>query len=346
MAIPTARYPDERMYLDITPCLTLLGQLFVKWDSYWYLNIVEYGYQLTGPNVALSNLAFAPLYPLAMYVTTQLGMEAWVGGVLVSLVCYLWLLYYLFQLGCTMSSPKLGVLLMVFVSAFPSAWVLHMVYSDGMFCLVLAAFLTHYLRGEYVRAGLWGFFLPLVRIAGLALLPAIAADLACRYWKDKRLSRSWISLLLAILGLCSLGVFYTVVAGDPLAFAAGGKTWFEPLGVGGHQFPLLTNFVRFISTSPDTAMALLFFIIYVCSCGAMLKKERNICSWFGLFYMLMLFKTPLPSAQMRYLLPLFAVHAYLIGRLLDSKLLKVGIVVLILTQLVLTHMNLAWRIII
>ena len=93
-------------------------------------------------------------------------------------------------------------------------------------------------------------------------------------------------------------------------------------------------------------MALLFFIIYICSCGALLKKERNICSWFGLFYMLMLFKTPLPSAQMRYLLPLFAVHAYLIGRLLDSKLLKVGIAVLILTQLALTHLNLAWRIII
>ena len=78
----------------------------------------------------------------------------------------------------------------------------------------------------------------------------------------------------------------------------------------------------------------------------LLKKDQNICAWFALFYMAMLLKTPLVNAQMRYLLPLLPVHAYLLMRLMNDKLLTVVVVVLIVAQIVLTHLELDWRIII
>ncbi len=224
--------------------VSLPGQLFVKWDSYWYLNIAAYGYQLPREDQPQSNLAFAPLYPALLYVTTLAGIDAWHGGVLISLICHLLLLYYLYQLGCALRSARLGCLLMIFVSAFPSAWVLQMVYTESMFGLFLAAFFTHYLRGQYVRAGLFALLLPLVRVAGVAVVPAVIADVGYRWLKQRRLDRGWVTLLPAGVGVALLGLIYFEVAGSPLAFSEAPRAWFGPGGVQGQFLPLLAAFLR------------------------------------------------------------------------------------------------------
>ena len=88
-ASPTPPHPNGAHYINMTPNLTLGGQLLVKWDSYWYLNIVSNGYEAQAEGTGSSNLAFAPLYPACIYVLTRIGIEAWIGGVLISLACYL-----------------------------------------------------------------------------------------------------------------------------------------------------------------------------------------------------------------------------------------------------------------
>ena len=344
-ASPTPPHEDRHCYHYMTPQLDLAGQLFVKWDSYWYLNIVEHGYQAPTEDRPQSNLAFAPLYPALVYVLARVGVAPWLGGVLIALLCYVLLLYYLYQLGCTLQSARLGCLLMIFVSAFPSAWVLHMVYAESMFALFLAAFFTHYLRRQYVRAGICGFLLPMVRIAGIALLPAIAADVGYRLWKEKRLHRGWIALLLSGVGMTCLIWVYLRLAGSPTAFADAGRTWFGLAGVKDRVVPLLSAFVTQWTRMPAAPLFLVLFVIYALTSVIVLRRNKDIGGWFAVVYVIMLLKTPFISAQMRYLLPLFPVHVYWIKRLEEKGGFKAVVVVLLLLQVLLTRMVLTWRVV-
>jgi len=345
IASPTPPQEDGNYYHEVTPHLSLAGQLFVKWDSYWYLNIVEYGYQLPAGEMPQSNLAFAPFYPALVFLLTLVGLPAWLAGVLISQLCFLLMLYYLFQLGVTLHSRRLGCYLMLFTGAFPSAWTLHMVYSESLFCLVLAAFFTHYLRKQYLPAGIFGLLLLMTRIAGVVLLPAIAADLAWRYWKEKRLPQAWISLLLVTAGLLCLGLVYYYLTESPTAFSAAGRTWFAKAGVEGRFLPLVASFAERLTETPLALFYLAFFLLYAFCSAVLLKRDRDICGWFSLLYMIMLLKTPLISAQMRYLLPLLPVHACICLQLADKKLFGVTMVILLFMQLFLTRFVLTWSVI-
>ncbi len=80
---------------DVHPVLNMWS----RWDSYWYLDIAQHGYQFT-PDFP-SNAAFYPLYPMAMRaVHGVLGMhgknDGWIiAGLIVSNVALVVALIYL-----------------------------------------------------------------------------------------------------------------------------------------------------------------------------------------------------------------------------------------------------------
>ncbi len=344
-ASPTPPHSKPVHYVAMTPNLALGGQLLVKWDSYWYLNIVRNGYATRTEGTGSSGSAFAPLYPACIYVLTRIGIEAWIGGVLISLACYLALLYYLHEFGATVHSPRLGRALMIFTSVFPSAWVLHMVYAESMFCMVLAAFFVHHARGNYLRAGVFALLLPLTRIVGIVIVPALVVDLAIRAWKNRSIGRSWITLVGAAGGVVVLGVVYTSFVGTPTAFLDAGADWPSRAEVRGRLLPLVWSFAANVGDQPDAMLYGMFFIIYLAAFVLLIRERRDVSGWFSAFYLLALLQMPY-ICHLRFLLPCIPLHMVLVQHISRSKSRFVAWCVLLgILQIVHARWSLTWRVV-
>lgn len=335
---------EESLYCDVPRIDSLWGDLLVKWDSYWYLNIAEFGYMPPLNKSDMSNLAFAPLYPFLIGLLHSVGFPAALAGVLVACSCYCALLYYTYQFGIMLYSRRTAAYLMFFVSVFPSAWVFNMVYTEALFCALIAAFLTYYLRGKHLAAGIAAFLLPLTRIAGIALLPAVALDMGYRVWKGEKLCGCWKSLLAAMLGIVVLGSVYTAVAGSPTAFRDASMAWPTRSDVKDHVFQLPASLIKNMTELNEVFVYALFGCVYAAACYQLLRQRRDISTWLSISYMFMLLTTPHVS-HLRYLLPLLPLHAVVCHTAYRRGLLAPLLVGLALIQFVMTKATLSWSVI-
>ncbi|MCG3136422.1 MAG: hypothetical protein HJJLKODD_00255 [Phycisphaerae bacterium] len=344
---PAPMHPRMDHYHQLPPDLTLLGQLTVKWDSYWYLNIVQYGYQKPISLETQSNIAFAPLYPATIRLSSPSGCSPAMAGVIISILCYLILLYYLFQLGCIVHSASLGGALMIFISVFPSSWVFQMVYSEAMFCATVAAFFNYHLRGRRAPAAICLFLLPLIRFAGLTFLPALGCWMLYQSWKSRRLSVDWALLFSAFAGVVTLMVVYQLTIGDPLLFIQAKHAWAGHRGLLDRFPPLLWAFRDRLFDDPLTYFYLPFYVIYWLIALFRLRVKMDLGGWFVLWAMLLYLFTPDPSGVFRFMLPLLPLHVWLVERILSRPWLQWCVYIFCILMLIpLTRLYLIWRVII
>ncbi|MGY2751867.1 hypothetical protein ACVW0Q_000221 [Thermostichus sp. MS-CIW-21] len=177
-------------------------------DSYWYLSIVERGYQFVGfDKIAYeqSNVAFFPGYPLAVAAMSRLlGVDPELGLYLTAQL-FCWLMWiYLFLFYRRWQIPPLGqVLASLIILVYPSSFYLVVGYSESLFLASLLGFFywSMDLNAPWPAflAGIHGLVMSATRIVGLpvALVPLL------------RLSHPWFwtasAVVLALLG--GLGFF-------------------------------------------------------------------------------------------------------------------------------------------
>jgi len=177
-------------------------------DSYWYLSIVERGYQFVGfDKIAYeqSNVAFFPGYPLAVAAMSRLlGVDPELGLYLTAQL-FCWLMWIYFFLFCRRwQIPPLGqVLASLIILVYPSSFYLVVGYSESLFLASLLGFFywSMDLNAPWPAflAGIHGLVMSATRIVGLpvALVPLL------------RLSHPWFwtasAVVLALLG--GLGFF-------------------------------------------------------------------------------------------------------------------------------------------
>ncbi len=177
-----------------SPLLHDLGwpiDLWARWDSVWYLAIAELGY-----HGAAETLAFWPLYPaLLATVGAVLGGHDLTAGVLISLASLLGSFILLERLGGRLVGGPSARRAVLYLALFPMAFFLGAVYSESLYLLLaLAAFLLAE-RGRFLPAGLVCGLTILTRVAGIALLPALAIIA----WRSGKRRRALLSLAAAPL---------------------------------------------------------------------------------------------------------------------------------------------------
>ena len=156
-----------------SPLLHDLGwpiDLWARWDSVWYLTIAEQGY-----HGAAETLAFWPLYPaLLAALGAVLGGHDLTAGVLISMASLLGSLVLLERLGLRLVGEPSARRAVLYLALFPTAFFLGAVYSESLYLLLaLGAFLLAE-RGRFLPAGVVCGLAILTRVAGVALLPALA----------------------------------------------------------------------------------------------------------------------------------------------------------------------------
>ena len=201
-----------------------------RWDSVWYLEIAQYGYDL--PDRA----AFFPLYPAVVALAAPLTTPL-LAGLVVSCGCALggmYLLHRLVELDFGVDTARAVILI---VAWFPSAVVLSAVYSEGLFLLLSVGAIYAARLGRWPAAALAAGLAAATRSSGvLLMLPLVIMYLygpradrprhgIVGGWRPRhRLAPDmlWISLVPA--GVVAYLGYLWATTGEPLsAFSAQGE---------------------------------------------------------------------------------------------------------------------------
>lgn len=204
-----------------------LAGLFCRFDCGWYVNLVQHGYSAVEAEPGQTNLAFYPLYPLAvraLMAVTGLGPIG--AGLWVSNLCFLGALVYLYRyarlLGASDRSALLAVALLCFV---PHGLVFSAMYTESLFLLLLIAAMYHLRGGHYLLAGVLAALLSATRATGfLFVLFAVVWLVQVHGWAV--LWRWWVRpqvyvpILLAPLGLFVHFFYLQAHFGDAFAMTS------------------------------------------------------------------------------------------------------------------------------
>jgi len=150
------------------------GEIWNRWDTLHYLDMVRHGYSQDAEWEHLT--VFFPLYPTLIYLGTFVFPDATISALVVSNAAFAVALVFLSRLAALDFSPQCVELAVVFSAFFPTAYFFHLGYTESLyFALSIASFYMAR-KGNWVAAGILGFFVATTRLPGLALAVALAVE--------------------------------------------------------------------------------------------------------------------------------------------------------------------------
>ncbi|HEU5245741.1 MAG TPA: hypothetical protein VFU09_01490 [Candidatus Udaeobacter sp.] len=149
----------------------------VQHDSYWFMNIVDRGYQTIVPPIdhkvmEVSNVAFFPAYP-AIAAAFRYGLNISTGtALLITAQVAAWGFWSYFFLFCRRwnISPALQICGALLIAVHPAAFFLIAGYSESLFLMALLGFIywsTTEGRSAKVWAAVHGIVMSATRIVGI-----------------------------------------------------------------------------------------------------------------------------------------------------------------------------------
>jgi hypothetical protein len=226
--------PDRALPLHTLDQLT-------TWDGDWFIRVAQRGYD--HPNTALRALErsdpspyrpvfhaqidapFFPLLPALIRVAHAAGLPWRTGALLIANLASLAGVLALGALGISLFGEELGTRAAVYLAISPMAFVLAMVYSEGVALLCVCAAGALVARGRHVWGAVFGFLAALSRAQGfLVLLPLLGlAWRRCDGWSRRALVAG-----APLLGLGAMLLLQHLQTGDALLFAHAERAWGRP----------------------------------------------------------------------------------------------------------------------
>jgi hypothetical protein len=173
--LPEALGADEKMFADVAPLETdgvsqALVNVWMRWDTAWYLKIAASGYAAND-----ASIAFMPLYPWLIKVAGfLLGGNLLLGAILVSNLAALIAMILFYELSLLEFNLKTNAMQSVLaLLIFPTGFFLLAAYSESLFlALMLAAWLCARHK-KWWAAGIMAALATLCRLQGALLSPVL-----------------------------------------------------------------------------------------------------------------------------------------------------------------------------
>jgi Mannosyltransferase (PIG-V) len=241
------RHPNaDRWDRPILHDLGSFTDVWARWDSAFFLQIAEHGYDR-------ASAAFYPLYPALVAVLGRVFFGHYVvAGIVVSLAAAAGAFLLLQRLA----EERLGVdgsrRTVLYLALFPMALFLQAVYSESLYLLlVLAAFVLAE-RRRFAGAGVVAGLAILTRVTGLALLPALAL-IAWRS-RDRVRSLAGVALALPVAAVYPLVLWQQI--GDAWAFVHAQERWHRHLSAAGPLGGIWDAFTNWVPPGADRSHAI------------------------------------------------------------------------------------------
>lgn len=240
-----------------------------RWDAPHYTDIAVFGYTANDPGTYHEPgyrqlypgdldlyIVFFPLFPwLVGAVNAVVGVPA-ISALLVGTVASLFVAPMLYRLVAADLGHRIGLLSAGFLLIFPTAYFLHIGYTESLFLALAFGSLWLGRTGRWWGAGIIGMLAALTRINGLVLVPALAIEAWLQWRRDRTLPATWI--VAPILVAAGFGIYLGlnwIVYGDPLAFMAIQRDhWFKQLAWPWEGIGSVTGWLN----DPDLTVAIVY----------------------------------------------------------------------------------------
>jgi Gpi18-like mannosyltransferase len=244
-----------------------------RWDSFWYLDIVNNGYHLNENNT-LSNVVFFPVYPMLIKIfgTVLLGNFVLAGWILSMIFLFLSCVYFykFVKEFHPEIDPELPIFLMLI---FPTAFFFNVLYTESIFLFVTIVTFYYAFKKNFYVAGLVAFIGALTHSNGVFLaLPILWKIIEVNGWKNILALKTWkklVPVFFAPIGsFLFLGYDYWKF-GDPILFFKVQSAW-------GRSFSINFEHFSFFSNPSIANMCIDFFLaIFIISAVVVVWKKLS-----------------------------------------------------------------------
>lgn len=187
-----------------------------RWDAVNYLDIAQLGYLQSG-NFRFQ-IVFFPFYPALTAAFNFVIDDYLISAFVVSGIASVALGLVFRQLVRMDYSEKIAQFSVLFLFVFPTAFVLHIPYTESLFlALTVGCFLAARKR-RWMLVGILGALACLTRINGLILLPALLFEVLDERRETKVFNRGWFWLLLIPTGFIAYLALNYYVTGNATMF--------------------------------------------------------------------------------------------------------------------------------
>jgi Gpi18-like mannosyltransferase len=202
--------------------------LFFRWDSGWYLAIVQNGYFYI-PGVQ-SSVAFFPLYPLLVKVFSFSIADPRITGIVISNVALFLAMIFLFKLiTLDYEDENIASNSVLFALIFPTSFFLSIFYSESLFLFLSLACFYYARKQRWLLSSTAGYFAALTRSLGVFLfIPILVEYLTPTSPSNAKLARirkDFLWLLLIPAGLLTYMFYLYIQFKEPLAFLKAESAW-------------------------------------------------------------------------------------------------------------------------
>lgn len=242
-----------------------LLHLFFKWDSNWYISIIENGYSYVPGEY--SNVAFFPLYPLLVKIFSFNIFDPIIIGYLISnIALFLAVVYFYKLVYLETEDHKLSFKSIFYLLIFPTSFFFSIIYTEGLFLFLSISCFYYIRKKQWLTASILGFFLAQTRIVGvLILIPMIIEYFDFKSWridikKVKEIKADIFYFALVPLGLISYMVYLYYKFGDALVFLRAQSAWGRSLVI--PFSPLLKEWSIIYKLFAIFALFIILYLIY------------------------------------------------------------------------------------
>jgi hypothetical protein len=248
LAVPLLAYAASRVITTFALSLAAMAsqqpfhRVMTVWDGRWYERIALHGYPHSVPQgdfyagtgrQVQSSIAFFPLYPLLTRALDRvLPGGADVAGAVLALLIGALATVLVWLLAERITDRRVADRAAVLFAFSPGAFVLSLVYAEGLLVLLSAGCLLALLERRWVWAGV------LAALAGATRPNATAVMLACAWaagwavWQH----REWRALVAPLLAPAGMAAFFGFLwwhTGEPLIwFRVEAQGWGERIDLG------------------------------------------------------------------------------------------------------------------
>ena len=204
-----------------------------QWDFGYYQEIAEFGYTATN-----GSTEFYPLFPWLIRLVACFSKSYLAAGLIVSGIASAVAAIMLRRLVRFDYLESVAMRSVWFFLIFPTAYFLHVGYSESLFLTLALACLLAARCERWWLAGVLGAFCWMTRAAGAVLVPTLAVEAAQQYWVRRNSSShglegrrcwnwGWLWIAIVPVGFAVYLLINWRVCGDPFAFLQARKTLFE-----------------------------------------------------------------------------------------------------------------------
>jgi len=204
----------------------VLLDMWARWDSAFYLDIVKNGYVFKEGVSTSTNYSFFPGYPLAVKLFDSIFHNPVLSGIFVSNMALLVAVIYLYKLVKMDFDDKLSYRAVFYLLIFPTSFFLSAVYPESLFLMLVVATFYYMRTSRWLLVGILGFLCSLTRPTGaFIIIPAIYEYLRQVCFNVKKVKYNITCILLIPMGAVLFLLYLYSITGDPFAFIHRQADW-------------------------------------------------------------------------------------------------------------------------